>query len=221
MTKIRWPALLPILALHAALVVSWTVQRQRAAAMHGERVAIQWLLPLPLRPSKSGPEPKPVQRAAPARIAQHGAAHPTPAPAPAQVQAERATAAAPPATAPVPLPITPPRPDDPFAQPPSNASAADIMRQAARDVAKIDQELRKGAPIKPLTLQQDSTQAKLERGFNAAHDAVPPKWYEGAKITELPSTDPHKKIFRIKTALGDYCIYLNEEGKKSYANCPR
>jgi hypothetical protein len=220
MTKIRWPALLLILALHMALVVSWTIQRQRAAVQHGERVAIQWLLPLQPRPGVARPEPKQVRRAAPAPTLQRDAVPPAPAPSRAQASTEQQPAPAAPQAA-APLPIAQPRADDPFAQPAPNASAADIMRQAARDVAKIDQELRKGAPIKPLTLQQDSTQAKLERGFNAAHDAVLPKWYEGAKITELPSSNPHQKIFRIRTALGDYCIYLSEEGKKNYANCPR
>ena len=210
MTSIRWPALLLILALHVALVVSWTVQRQHAAARHNDRLAIQWLLPLPA-------QPKPAQRRTPLPAAHNSVA---PAPPRAREQAVPETAATPVAA---PEPVTPPRADDPFAQPPpsSTASAADIMRQAAHDIAKIDQELRKGAPIKPLTLQQDSVQAKLERGFNAAHDAVLPKWYEGAKLTELPSNNPHQKIFRIRTALGDYCIYLSEEGKKIYANCPR
>ena len=221
MTKIRWPALLLILALHAALVASWTVQRQRAAARQGDRVAIQWLLPLQPQPGMTRPEPRQVRRTAPARTVQRDAVPPAPAPPPAQASAQPPAAAA--QAAVTSAPIAPPRADDPFAQPAPSVStnAADIMRQAARDVAKIDQELRKGAPVKPLTLQQDSVQAKLERGFTAAHEAVKPKWYEGAKITELPSNDPHKKIFRITTALGDYCIYLNEEGKKSYANCPR
>ena len=141
MTSIRWPALLLILALHVALVASWTVQRQRAAARHGERAAIQWLLPLQPRPRMASPEPKQIHRPA-----QQKAVSPAPAPA-----AEQSAQAAQPAA--IAAPVRPPRADDPFA--------------------------------------------------------------------ELPSSDPHRKIFRISTALGDYCIYLNEEGKKSYANCPR
>lgn len=202
--------LLLIIALHGAWFASWTLQRQKVGQAAVRRMDIVWLAapPPPRRP--------------PATAAAAGRERPHAAPAIREAAAAN----------PLPQPITPPQEtppdtrqtlqapaaDDPFALPPP--SGADVVSRAKRDLARIEQELRKGRPPKEMVLQADSTQAKLERGFNAAHDAVPSKWYQGATIKELNSTDPHKKIFRINTALGAYCILVNEEGKRNYVNCP-
>ncbi|MFA9217835.1 MAG: hypothetical protein ACEQSK_12125, partial [Sphingomonadaceae bacterium] len=121
-----------------------------------------------------------------------------------------------PAPAPTDTTLAPP---DPFAV--TAAPAADSVTQARRDVGKIDQELRKTFPERGLAPVPDSTQAKLERGFNAAHDAVPPKWYEGARITEISTPNSRTRTYRITTAVLTYCIVVTEEGRKNYINCPR
>jgi len=217
MTRIRWPALLLILALHAALVASWTVQRQRAAAQHGERVAIQWLLPMP-----------------PLTVAQHAAPAPKALPGRLPAPASAPKVVAPPAAAPQAITspaIQPPQPaatpaDDPFAMP--KPSVTDVVRQAKLDVGKIDRELRKEGQVPDPYKPGDSVQARLERAFDAAHEAVPPKWYQGAKITEIQqpsgagnSNAAHTRVYKIQTALVTYCITIREDGQKSYTNCPR
>lgn len=202
--------LLLIIALHGALFASWTLQRQKADRAATRRMDIVWLAAPP--PARHAPAAAPAvgkertQAATVIREAATSASLPQPIAPPQEALPDtRQTTQAPPS-------------DDPFALPPP--SGADVVSRAKRDLARIEQELRKGKPPKELVLQADSTQAKLERGFNAAHDAVPPKWYQGATIKELNSTDPHKKIFRINTALGAYCILINEEGKRNYVNCP-
>ena len=203
--------LLLTIALHGALFVSWTLQRRSSERPPVRRMDIVWL-----RAAAPPQREAAITPARPRAVTNNEGAQ-------AQPVTRKAVS---------PLPITPPqepareaqqtpppqRNDDPFALP--APTDADVVSQAKRDLAKIEQELRKGARPKELVLQADSTQAKLERGFNAAHDAVPPKWYQGATIKELNSTDPHKKIFRINTALGAYCILINEEGKRNYVNCP-
>ena len=119
-----------------------------------------------------------------------------------------------------------PAPYDPFAptpagpQPPNTDS---ILAQAKRDAGKIDKELRKTFPIAEPLPPPDSKQARLQRGFDAAHEAVPPKWYQGARMIELSTPDVENKTrtYKIITALLTYCINIYPNGRKTYTNCPR
>lgn len=107
---------------------------------------------------------------------------------------------------------------------PVPASASDLLQRARHDAGRIDKELRAAFPQRmPLPLPPpDSMQARLERGINAAHDAVPPKWYQGARMVELTTADGERKIrtYKIITAIGAYCININPEGRRSYTSCP-
>ncbi|MES2074803.1 MAG: hypothetical protein V4462_04215 [Pseudomonadota bacterium] len=218
----RWVGLLLTLLLHLALLYSLLLGKTAPQRQDGQaaRPAIQWLLPLPPKRAAILPPPPP----APDRPDRpdRPAAKPAPAtllPPPPQAIAAPAqqTPAADPAAAPPAEPVF-------GAAPPS---AADIMRQPKRDLGKIDlakleQELRKefpqrGAPQPP----PDSKQARLERGIDAAHEAVLPKWYEPARMVELSQPNSRVRIYKISTALGAYCINIQEDGKKSYTNCPR
>jgi hypothetical protein len=43
--------------------------------------------------------------------------------------------------------------------------------------------------------------------FDAAKDAVPPKWYEAARITELGvQAGTGARMYKVVSALGTYCI---------------
>lgn len=161
---------------------------------------IQWLLTVT-------PPPRP---APPVSDLPRRARHPAPAPS------APVTPAPAPATTAQPITVQP----EPEFIPP-HPSADDILRQARRDVGKIDQALRKEFPERGTPAPLDSKQARLERGINAAHDAVPPKWYEGAKITEIRTSGSTTRTYRIATALGEYCINVMQDGRKSYTNCPR
>ena len=205
------PGLLITGLLHIAIIYAF-MQRQHAADIpRAPREAMQWLLPMARPAAKSPPKPQ-VQPAPQARVT----------PAPKAIAPPTAdTSPPPPASAPAPASI----PDDPFAQAPAAQrppSASDILNQARLDVRKIDKELRAAYPERAPVPPPDSKQARLERGINAAHDAVPPKWYQGAKIIELTTPDGENKtrVYKIVTGLGTYCIYIRPDGAKSYGLCP-
>jgi hypothetical protein len=182
-----------------------------ADAPRAPRDAIQWLLPLPKvttqgvaapsapRVKKTPVTPRQISPVAdPVPAAPSAASESTPAPAPYDPFAQAAT--------------------EP--QPPSTDS---ILAQARLDAGKIDKELRKTFPIAEPLPPPDSKQAKLQRGFDAAHEAVPPKWYQGARMVELSTPDGENKTrtYKIITALVTYCINIYPDGRKTYTNCPR
>lgn len=204
-----WLGLLLTAALHVAIIWMFAQHKQlQDGAPREARMAIQWLLPLP-KPKPAPAPPKPL--APPAARAQ----------APASMTSEARVP--PPEPAAEPQAITPPaEPPDPFALPvPKAPSAGDIMAQARKDLGKIDQELRKAYPERAKAALTDSRQARLERAFDAAHDAVPPKWYEPAKMAEISPPNARTRMYRITTALLTYCVLISEDGKKNYVNCPK
>ncbi|HJU99420.1 MAG TPA: hypothetical protein VJ752_02610 [Burkholderiaceae bacterium] len=212
-TARRWPGLLLTALIHLALLYAmWRQLPDRPAAPHTDgRLAIQWLLPL-------------APRAAPARLAPRLPPPPVATPRPGTPEPARSVrpvevAPVPPAQ---PQAITPPEPLPP--EPdfgPARPSADDIMRRARRDIAGIDQQLRKEFPSRGSEPPADGMQARLARGINAAHEAVGPKWYEGAKIVELSQPDSKTRVYKIMTAFVTYCFTQYEDGRKLYTNCPR
>ncbi len=102
--------------------------------------------------------------------------------------------------------------------PPAAPGADTVLQLAKRDIGKIDKELRQGKTLE-LKAPQDTLQAKLERGFEQAHAAVPPKWYEGAR-TEKISTPTGKQVYKVTTAIASFCIYIADDGVKRYMTCP-
>ena len=208
----RWPGLLLAGLAHLALVYFLLQSQRFADTPRAARNAIQWLWPLSKVqvPREAAPAPRAKNHpAAPRRI--------TPIPAPVL-----ATPAAPGESAPAPAAA----PYDPFAEPPAapEASSTDSMLAQARlDAGKIDKELRKTFPIAEPLPPPDSKQARLQRGFDAAHDAVPPKWYQGARMVELstPGGENKRRTYKIITAVLTYCIDIYPDGRKSYVNCPR
>ena len=215
----RWVGLLLTLLLHLALLYCLLLGKPAPQREDGQaaRPAIQWLLPLaPKRAAPIAPPPVPVP-AKPDRPAAKPVAATLLPPPPQAIAAPPQTTAAEPAAAPPPEPIF-------GAAPPS---AADIMRQPKRDLGKIDlgkieQELRKEFPQRGVPQPPpDSKQARLERGIDAAHEAVLPKWYEPARTVELSQPNSQVRVYKVSTALGAYCITIKEDGKKIYTNCPR
>ncbi|RFP09746.1 hypothetical protein D0T25_29110 [Duganella sp. BJB488] len=201
--------------LHVAIIYAFMQRQHPADTPRAPREAMQWLLPI-TQPSGSS-LPKPVVKPAPQPTAAAKTPKAITAPKPADIPA-----------APTPQPETPAMPatpaaiapDDPFAQTPS---ASDILNQARLDVRKIDKELRAAYPERAPAPPPDSKQARLERGINAAHEAVPPKWYQAAKIIELSTPDGENKTrtYKIVTGIGTYCIHIRPDGKKSYTGCPK
>lgn len=231
----RWPVLL-LAGLSHLVVLHCFLQSQRLPRTpRAPRDAMLWLLPAPVAPGPRVPAAAPardnIASAAalsppgPRRAASVRADHPVATsalPAPGRDPDSGPFAAASPAadgaTGPAALPA------DPFAQPASPAARADrLLARTQIDAGKIDQELRKTFPVAEPLPPPDGMLAKLRRGFDAAHEAVPPKWYQGARMVELGGPDgPNKsRTYKIITALGTYCINISPEGRRSYSNCPR
>jgi hypothetical protein len=221
----RWVGLLLTLLLHLALLYSLLLGKPAPRGEDGRaaRPAIQWLLPLPPKRAAILPPPAPAPDKPDRPAAEPAPATLLPPPPqavatqPQQTQQSQQSPAAEPAAAPPAEPVF-------GAAPPS---AADIMRQPKRDLGKIDlgkleQELRKEFPQRGVPQPPpDSKQARLERGIDAAHEAVLPKWYEPARTVELSQPNSRVRIYKVSTALGAYCITIHEDGKKGYTNCPR
>ncbi|GGY66039.1 hypothetical protein GCM10007387_55350 [Pseudoduganella albidiflava] len=66
----------------------------------------------------------------------------------------------------------------------------------------------------------------MTRAFNEAKLAVPLKWYEAARISEVTPPGARKPIYQVKTAFGTYCLYYPDKltegtGQPKMADCPR
>lgn len=102
-------------------------------------------------------------------------------------------------------------------------SADEMLRIAKRDVAKIDQELRKKSlhRIKP---PDDSVRARLDRSFQDAKDAKA-NWYDAPTITEISvpgGPGGGSRVYEVKMGGLRYCIYVPAPGGPTrYMTCPR
>jgi hypothetical protein len=109
--------------------------------------------------------------------------------------------AKPAAPPPPPLPVVPPLEA-------SGRTAADIMRQAKRDLGKIDSEIR-AADAKWVRAPASTPHSRMQAAFDAAKDAVPPKWYEAARIIPLGDHSGNgPRLYKIVTSAGTYCIRI-------------
>lgn len=203
-----------VVALHLALFRLATRPVQ-APAPPDHRVWIQLLQPVPAAPrlqTTAPPKAQPARERTQMRSAASTAPQvsrelsaPTPAPATA-VDAAPQQALAPYI--------------DPLAAPPANPRAApatlppDVLQQALKAAGAIDRELRTERR-QSLTLDADSIQAKLDKGFAAAHAAVKPKWYEKAQIELFSAPNDPRRIYQITTALGTYCLFYPDKASIS------
>lgn len=221
-----------IAALHLALLYGWRLEHPPHARVADDdgRGAIQWLTfaAAPSRPAMPHartrlPTPPagasaPVPRA-PAAVPPH-AAPADPAPT---------VTVAPPLSSPLPLSFPPTQP--PAAAAPPSRGADDILQQARRDIGRIDRDLRRQYHEPLATAPADTPQKRMERGFAEAAAAVPNRWYEAAKITEMVDQGG-RKIYKVVGAGGTYCVYADPNqapggetfqhgGGARTATCPR
>ena len=61
----------------------------------------------------------------------------------------------------------------------------------------------------------ETAHTRLAKGFAQAHAAVKPKWFEAARIELWSAPNDPKRIYRVITATGEYCIYLPDKGSMS------
>lgn len=231
MTRSR-PALLLTTLLHAALLAA-LLSRQHAAvpARSADRPSIAWILP-------AAPKASPPQAVAPTPPARRMAAAIIP-------PRRAATASAPPSHASRAEAGAMPPPDTASAVPagtPSTAAAseeavigdlsaqpaappmpaADLLRLTLYNAGKVDQELRQGK-LAPLPPARDTPRGKIDAAFEAAHQAVKPRWYEATKVSEISAPGSRTRVYKIRTALGTYCISVADPssgGGTRYSNCP-
>ena len=209
----HWPGLLLTGVAHVAALYFLLQSQLVTHTPRAPRDAIQWLLPLSKVEARRVAPPRAprvkTQPAAPRQISPR--AEPVPA-APIAIGASE--------PAPTPAPYDPFAPIQAEPQPPGTDS---MLARARLDAGKIDKELRKTFPVAEPLPPPDSKQARLQRGFDAAREAVPPKWYQGARMVELSTPDGENKTrtYKITTALLTYCINIYPDGRKSYTECPR
>ncbi|KAB8056751.1 hypothetical protein GCN74_22860 [Janthinobacterium sp. FT14W] len=195
--------------LHLALF--WAATRPvHMGSGHDDRVWLQLMPPLPPLPPARGvpiePAPPPArlppQPSLPARPA--GAAV---APAPKD------------AAIPTPPALMPERPHDDAlsaeaAPAASKAGTLPLAQQALQAAGAIDRQLRAEHP-QEFTAPPETAQTRLAKGFAEAHAAVKPKWFEAARIELFSAPNDPKRIYRVITAAGEYCIYLPDKGNMS------
>ncbi|MBV7536553.1 hypothetical protein KW842_12325 [Duganella sp. sic0402] len=198
------PGMAVVVALHLALL--WLALRPvQRPAVRDNRVWLQLPLhpmpfPLPQVDSWFTPERKPALPKAPRQPRPPAIiAAPEPAPMVTADSPEVAALLAPPA--PVPSP--------------SSSPPADVVRQALQDVAAIDRQLRAEHP-QPMNAEPGALSARLAKGMAAAHAAVKPKWFEQARIELISAPNDPKRIYRVTTALGEYCLYYPDTGSIAF-----
>ncbi len=204
----RAPALLLTLLIHLGLFACWQMARQPRPALPS--APMRWLTLLTLRlPATTAPPPAQKRAPAAAITARHRnvasaadtAATPGNATPAAATAVEATAAAAAPDGKEAAVPIVAPLEA-------GGRSAADIMRQAKRDLHKIDSDLR-AADAKWVRAPASTPYSRMQAAFDAAKDAVPPKWYEAARITPIgDQSSGGPRMYKVVSAFGTYCIRI-------------
>ena len=182
-----------IVLLHLALF--WAATRPLQPRMeHDDRVWLQLMPPLPpmkrfIPPAKPNPAPArpPVPRTLPAD---------TTALTPQASTQDKPQDDVPPAESIPAAPKTRPLP---------------LAQQALQAAGAIDRQLRTEHP-QEFVAPPETAHTRLAKGFAEAHAAVKPKWFEAARIELWSAPNDPKRIYRVITATGEYCIYLPDKG---------
>ena len=136
---------------------------------------------------------------------------PEPAPPPLPVfRADPAITPSAPKITPAPTPPDDALPAEPAPAAP-NTGVLTLAEQARQAAGAIDRQLRAEHP-QEFVAPPDTAQTRLAKGFAEAHAAVKPKWHEAARIELWSAPNDPKRIYRVITATGEYCIYLPDKG---------
>jgi len=210
----------PAVALPGSIPVSAIVLSPIARAVVSSGAAAPpaaVLAPAAPAPATASATPTPAT-ASPASAPATASATPTPATAsPASAPATASASAAP---APASLADTPEVQALLAAPAPEKSLPPDVVRQALKDVAAIDRQLRAEHP-QALTPPPGSPNARLARGIAAAGAAVKPKWFEQARIELFSAPNDPKRIYRVITAMGEYCLFYPDTGSISFNSAPK
>ena len=186
------PYVAAIIVLHLALF--WVATRPvQMRIEHDDRVWLQLMPPLP-----------PIRAIIPP-------AEPDPAPARPPALPSRAASVSPPKEAAASQDYAASSESVP-AEP--KASPLTLAQRALQAAGAIDRQLRAEHP-QEFVAPPDTPQTRLAKGFAEAHAAVKPKWFEAARIELFSAPNDPKRIYRVITATGEYCIYLPDKGSMS------
>lgn len=84
-----------------------------------------------------------------------------------------------------------------------------MLDRARSAVGEIDRGLQEAGKSKFIRAKPVSTQMRLERAMQKAHDMVPNKWYEAPKVTEIIDPGGYgRRRYRVVGANGTYCITI-------------
>jgi len=113
---------------------------------------------------------------------------------------------------------------------------ADVVQQSLKAAGDIDRQLRAEHPQEPAA-PSDTAGTRLANGMAAANAAVKPKWFEKAQSELVSAPNDPRKIYRITSAKGEYCLYYPDKasmslnsratagradfGRPTMANCPK
>lgn len=201
----RAPGLALAAALH--LLLLWLVMQPMSRPQLPPDVRV-WLTPIypsvPVQPELTpgqAKNPRPTSRRAPLPLPTVAAPAPaTPALTAAPLAADEPAPAAQGDTAEVQALLAEPTRSACPTLPP------DLARLALQSAGDIDRQLRAQQPQArsgPLSMPN----ARLAQGIAAAHAAVRPKWFEQAKTELISAPNDPNRIYRVTTALGEYCLY--------------
>lgn len=102
----------------------------------------------------------------------------------------------------------------------SRALPTELRQQAIESVAAIDRQLRAERP-QDFKMVPDASSQRLAKGFAAARAAVKPKWFEAAQTELISAPNDPRKVYRVTTAMGEYCLYYPDKGGISANSDPR
>ncbi|GGB92066.1 hypothetical protein GCM10011572_12600 [Pseudoduganella buxea] len=86
---------------------------------------------------------------------------------------------------------------------------AELIRLAG----KLDRDNRVPGENLLHTPEGKSLRQKIDDAFTNARLAVPPKWYEAARIELWSAPNDPAKIYQVKTAFGTFCLYYPDKNK--------
>lgn len=108
---------------------------------------------------------------------------------------------------------------EPASAPATNVIPPEVLRDAIK-AAAAERPLR-GETGRVYSPAPDSMGARLAKGFAAARAAVPPKLLEAPRTELISAPRDPKRIYRVTTALGEYCLYYPDKGSIAANSDPR
>ena len=103
---------------------------------------------------------------------------------------------------------------------PQAALPSDVKQQMLKIAGAIDRELR-AQQRQGFSAPVDTPATRLAKGMAAAHAAVKPKWYEAARVELFSAPNDPKRIYRVITATGEYCLFYPDKGSISANSNPK